>query len=113
MRFAVRRTPRARGRIKRLIVSIIIRTGIRRVGVPSGRRWPKEWVGWVRIPRITVANHSGTAKPMFMDSCVVGVKVYGRRPAVLSVIRKSIKDVRSTAHLWPAMLIGRKICWAN
>lgn len=45
VRLAVSRTPRARGRIKRLIVSIIIRTGIRRVGVPSGRRWPRAAVG--------------------------------------------------------------------
>lgn len=45
MRLAVSRTPRARGRINRLIVSITIRTGIRGVGVPSGRRWPKAMVG--------------------------------------------------------------------
>lgn len=45
VRLAVSRTPRARGRIKRLIVSIIIRTGINRVGVPSGRRWPRAAVG--------------------------------------------------------------------
>jgi len=38
VRLAVSRTPRATGRMKRLIVSIIIRTGIRGVGVPSGRR---------------------------------------------------------------------------
>lgn len=45
VKFAVSRTPRARGRINRLIVSIIIRTGIRRVGVPSGRRCPRAMVG--------------------------------------------------------------------
>lgn len=45
VRLAVRRTPRAKGRIKRLIVSIIIKTGIRRVGVPSGRRCPRAAVG--------------------------------------------------------------------
>lgn len=39
------RTPRARGRINRLIVSIIIRTGIKGVGVPSGRRCPRAIVG--------------------------------------------------------------------
>lgn len=39
------RTPRARGRMKRLIVSIIINTGMRGVGVPSGSRWPRAWVG--------------------------------------------------------------------
>lgn len=38
MRFAVSRTPSANGRINRLIVSMTIRTGIRGVGVPSGRR---------------------------------------------------------------------------
>lgn len=42
MRFAVRRTPRANGRISRLVVSIMIRAGISGVGVPSGSRCPKE-----------------------------------------------------------------------
>lgn len=45
VRFAVNRTASARGRIKRLIVSMIIRMGIRGVGVPSGKRWPKACVG--------------------------------------------------------------------
>lgn len=44
MRLAVNRTPRARGRINRLIVSMITSTGIRGVGVPSGRRWPRATV---------------------------------------------------------------------
>lgn len=38
VKLAVSRTPRARGRISRLTVSIIIKTGMRGVGVPSGRR---------------------------------------------------------------------------
>lgn len=38
VRLAVRRTPSARGRMRRLVVSIRIRAGIRGVGVPSGRR---------------------------------------------------------------------------
>lgn len=75
VRFAVSRTPRARGRINKLIVSIMIRTGIRGPGVPSGRRCPRAAVGWFRIPISTVANHSGTARPRFIDSWVVGVKV--------------------------------------
>ena len=45
MRFAVNRTPSASGRIKRLMVSMIIKIGIKRVGVPSGRRWAKAWFG--------------------------------------------------------------------
>lgn len=75
VRLAVSRTPSAKGRINKLIVSIIISTGINRVGVPSGSKWPSAWVGWFRIPIITVANQNGTAKPIFIDSCVVGVKV--------------------------------------
>lgn len=75
MRLAVSRTPRAKGRISKLIVSIIISTGTSSVGVPSGRRWARLSVGWFRNPTRTVASHSGTARPIFMDSCVVGVKV--------------------------------------
>lgn len=75
VRFAVSRTPSARGRISRLVVSIIIRAGIRGVGVPSGRRCPSEMVGWFRRPVSKVASHSGNASAMFIDSWVVGVKV--------------------------------------
>ena len=113
MRLAVSRTPRARGRINRLIVSIMMRTGIRRVGVPSGRRWPSAMVGWFRIPIITVANQRGTARPMLRDSCVVGVNVYGSSPSMLRVIRKSISDVRIRAHLWPPGFRGRRSCCVN
>lgn len=110
MRLAVSRTPRARGRIKRLIVSIIMRTGIRGIGVPSGKRCPRAAVGWFRIPMITVASHSGIARPMFKESCVVGVNVYGRRPSIFRVIRNNIKEVNRTAHLWPPKLRGRRSC---
>lgn len=54
--------------MKRLIVSITIRTGIRGVGVPSGRRCPSAAVGWFRRPMITVAIQRGTASPMFRES---------------------------------------------
>lgn len=75
VRLAVRRTPRANGRISRLVVSMRIRAGIRGVGVPSGRRWPKEAEGWLRSPVRRVASHSGKARARFMDSWVVGVNV--------------------------------------
>lgn len=75
VRLAVSRTPRAKGRINRLIVSIIISTGISGTGVPSGRRCPRAAVGWFRIPMITVASHRGTARPILRESCVVGVNV--------------------------------------
>lgn len=99
VRLAVRRTPRARGRIRRLVVSIIIRAGISGVGVPSGRRWPREAEGWFRRPVSRVASHSGRARAMFIDSWVVGVKVYGRRPSRLMKRRRRIKDVNRRAHL--------------
>lgn len=75
VRLAVRRTPRARGRMSRLVVSIMIRAGIRGVGVPSGRRWPNEAEGWFRRPTSNVASQRGKASAMFIDSCVVGVNV--------------------------------------
>lgn len=68
MRLAVSRTPRAKGRIKRLIVSIIMRMGIRSVGVPSGRRWARAWFGWLRRPMSTVASQRGTAIDMLRES---------------------------------------------
>lgn len=113
VRLAVSRTPRAKGRMNRLIVSIIIKTGISAVGVPSGRRWPKACVGWLRIPIITVASQRGTAKPIFRESWVVGVKVYGSRPSILMVIRKIIREARISAHLWPPTLTGRRSCCTN
>lgn len=75
VRLAVSRTPRASGRIKRLIVSIKIKIGIKGVGVPSGRKWAKEAVIWFRKPIRTVASQNGTARPRFIESCVVGVNV--------------------------------------
>lgn len=80
VKFAVSRTPKANGRINKLIVSIIIRAGISSVGVPSGNRWAKDLVGCFCIPKITVANQNGTANAMFTESWVVGVNVWGRRP---------------------------------
>lgn len=38
VRFAVKRTPKASGRISKLVVSIMINAGINGVGVPSGNR---------------------------------------------------------------------------
>lgn len=68
VRFAVRRTPRANGRMNRLVVSIMIRAGISGVGVPSGRRCPREIDGWFRKPVRSVASQSGKARAMFIDS---------------------------------------------
>lgn len=87
VKLAVRRTPRANGRINKLIVSIIIRMGISGVGVPVGRKWLSEMVGWPRSPTSTVASHKGTARLIFSESWVVGVNVYGKRPKRLIIRR--------------------------
>lgn len=108
VRLAVSRTPSAKGRINRLIVSIIIRIGISRVGVPSGRRCPRASVGWFRIPIITVASQRGNARPILRESCVVGVNVYGRSPNMFREIKNSIKEASMAAHLCPGRLTGRK-----
>lgn len=50
---------------------------------------------------------------MLRDSCVVGVKVYGRRPSIFRVIRKIIKEVRRVAHLWPPRFKGKRSCWVK
>lgn len=110
MRLAVSRTPRARGRIKRLIVSTITRVGTSGFGVPSGRRWPKAAVGLFRRPMITVASHRGRASAMLRDSWVVGVNVYGSRPNILMEVRKTINDANIRAHLCPVWLSGRSSC---
>lgn len=68
VRLAVRRTPRANGRINRLVVSIMIRAGISGVGVPSGNRWPRAIEGWLRRPVRRVASQRGNARAMFIDS---------------------------------------------
>ncbi len=68
MRLAVSRTPRANGRMSKLIVSMIIRIGIRSVGVPSGKRCPRAAVGLLRSPMRTVASQRGKAKARLRDS---------------------------------------------
>jgi len=113
VRLAVSRTPRARGRMNKLIVSMMIRIGIRGVGVPSGRRCPRACVGWFRIPMITVASHRGVAMPRFKESCVVGVKVYGSKPNKFRETRKIIKEASKVAHLCPSRFKGRRSCWVN
>lgn len=94
----------------RLIVSIIIKIGIKKVGVPSGNKWLSAWVGWLCNPIITVASHKGVARPKFIESCVVGVNVYGIKPNIFKETRKIIKEIRIKAHLWPPLLTGKRSC---
>lgn len=79
--------------------------------MPSGRRWAREAVGRVRSPINTVASHRGRARAMFIDSCVVGVKVYGSRPSRLVKRRRINKEMRIKDCLRPEGLIGSMICF--
>lgn len=110
MRLAVSRTPSAKGRMSRLVVSIRMRAGINRVGVPSGNRWAREAEGWFRSPVSRVASQSGKARARFMDSWVVGVNVYGSSPRRLINRRNTISEVKINAHLWPFLFRGIISC---
>lgn len=105
------RTPRAKGRISRLVVSIRMRAGMSGVGVPSGKRWPREIDGWLRSPVRRVASQRGKANAMFIDSWVVGVNVYGSNPRRLVNRRKTISDERMSAHLCPGLFSGVINCF--
>lgn len=107
--FAVSRTARAMGWIKRLIVSIITSMGIRGMGVPWGRKWAKEALGLWRKPKRTAPAHRGIAMPRFMDSWVVAVNVWGRRPRrfvdPIKIIRvRSIRDQERPFELWISII---------
>lgn len=71
---AVNRTASATGWMNKLIVSIMTSIGTSGVGVPWGKKWANDILGLFRKPMRTVASHSGIAMPIFMESCVVGVK---------------------------------------
>ena len=58
-----------------------------------------------------VASQRGKARAMFIDSWVVGVNVYGRRPSKLIISSSSINDVRIKAHLCPPLFKGSISCF--
>ena len=107
---AVSRTARASGWMNRLIVSIIISIGIKGVGVPWGKKWAKDILGLFRNPIITVPAHNGIAIPMFMESCVVGVKEYGRSPSKLVEAMNRISDISIRVQARPCLLCIVIIC---
>lgn len=98
---AVKRTARAIGWMNRLIVSMIISIGIREIGVPCGKKWANEAFSLCRNPRITAPAHRGIAIPRFVDSCVVGVNVCGRRPSRLVDPINIIRDTSISDHVRP------------
>lgn len=101
MMLAVRRTAKATGWMNRLMVSIMISMGIREIGVPWGRKWANEAFSLCRNPKITAPAHRGIAIPRFVDNCVVGVNVCGRRPNRLVEPINIIKDTNMSDHVRP------------
>lgn len=91
---AVSRTARAIGWMNRLIVSIPTSTGISRIGVPWGRKYASDDLVLCQKPEITVPVHNGIAMPRFIDSCVVGVKEFGRRP------QRLVEPINERNYLW-------------
>lgn len=109
--FAVSRTARATGWINRLMVSMIINIGMRGVGVPWGRRWARVFLVLRRRPVATVPAHRGTAMARFMDSWVVGVNEWGRRPRRLVVAIKVIREISMRDQVRPLVLCTVIICF--
>lgn len=59
----------------------------------------------------SVASQRGKARAIFIDSCVVGVNVYGSSPRRLIVSSSIISDVRTRAHLCPSLFRGDISCF--
>ena len=85
------------------MVSIITSIGISGVGVPCGRKWASEALVLLRKPVITAPAHKGMAMPRFIDSCVVGVNEWGRRPSRFVDPINKIRDISINAHLPPTV----------
>lgn len=83
------------------MVSMIISMGMREIGVPWGRKWANEDFSLWRKPRITAPAHSGIAMLRFVDSCVVGVNVWGNRPRRFVEPINIISDTSMSAHVRP------------
>lgn len=90
--------------MNKLIVSINTSIGMSGFGVPCGSKWANDFLVLCRKPRMTVPAHSGMAIPRFIDSCVVGVKVYGSSPRRLVDEINRIRDVSINVHERPFVL---------
>lgn len=109
--FAVSRTANAIGWINKLIVSMIINMGIRGNGVPWGRKCARDaFVLW-RKPKITVPAQRGMAIPRFIDSWVVGVKEWGKRPSRFVEPINIISEVSMSVQVCPFLLWIAIICF--
>lgn len=108
--FAVSRTASAIGWINKLIVSMIINIGIRGKGVPWGKKCARDdFILW-RKPRITVPAQRGMAIPRFIDSWVVGVKEWGKRPRRFVEPINMISEINISVQVCPFLLWIDIIC---
>lgn len=101
---AVSRTASATGWINRLIVSVITSIGIRKVGVPWGKKWARDAFVLFRKPMMTVPAHRGTAIPIFIESCVVGVNECGSIPRRLVEAMNRISETSRRDQVCPLEL---------
>lgn len=58
-----------------------------------------------------MASHSGIAIPMFMESCVVGVKEYGNRPRRFVDAINKIREISMRVQDRPCLLWIIIICF--
>lgn len=78
--------------------------GISKGGVPWGRKCARDALVLCRKPVITVAAHSGIAIARFIESWVVGVKVWGSRPSRLVEPIKMISEISINDQVRPFVL---------
>jgi hypothetical protein len=84
--------------------------GIKGIGVPCGKKWARDdFILW-RKPRITAPAQSGIVIPRFIDSCVVGVKEYGKSPSRLVDPMKIISEISIKDQIRPLELCIVIIC---
>jgi hypothetical protein len=92
------------------MVLIIISIGIKRIGVPCGKKWARDDFLLWRKPRITAPAQSVIAIPRFIHSWVVGVKVYRKSPSRLVDPMKIINEISIKDQVCPLELCIVIIC---
>ena len=101
---AVSRAASATGWMNRLIVSIITGIGLRKVGVPCGKKWARDAFVLLQRPVITTPAHRGIAIPTFIESCVVGVNEWGNSPRRLVEPINRMSDISISDQVCPLWL---------
>ena len=85
---AIKRTPKVKGRIKLLIVSIKTRNGTKAEGHPLGARLPKYREGDLKMSETVRETQNPTDRVAQNQNCLVKAKVKGVSPAKLQAARK-------------------------